>query len=79
MTDNKTVQQILIHAIHLAGGDGLLNRAGKCACLKSDLAPCDRLSVDCRVGYLRICACGDWFLVADRSAATDRCPICRED
>jgi hypothetical protein len=75
----RTVRLILIDAIQAAGADGLMNRAGQCACLVRDLSPADCLSLECQIGYRRMCSCGDWFLVADRSAATDRCPTCRED
>ena len=79
MTSRRTVRLFVIDAIQAAGADGLLNAAGDCACLLRDLAPCDCMSLDCQIGYRRMCSCGDWFLVADRASSVDRCPVCRED
>ena len=79
MVSGRTVHLIVIDAIQGAGADGLLNPAGQCSCIVGDLAPSDCLSLDCQIGYRRMCSCGDWFLVADRASSLDRCPICRED
>jgi hypothetical protein len=79
VTSRRTVQLTLEDAIRAAGGDGLLNADGECACLLNNLAPLDCLSVGCEIGYRRTCSCGEWFMVSDPSAVADRCPNCREE
>jgi hypothetical protein len=54
-----TVLMLVRNGIQAAGGDGLVNSHGQCACVLSDLAPCDCLSAECQIGYRRICSCGD--------------------
>jgi hypothetical protein len=79
MTSRRTVQMVLVDAIQAVGGDGLLNTDGACACLLDDLAPCDCLSVECEIGYRRMCSCGEWFMVSDPSVVADKCQNCGEE
>ncbi len=31
--------------------DGLYNTNGECGCLRTDLAPCGEICIDCKAGY----------------------------
>jgi hypothetical protein len=55
---------ILVAAIQKAGGDGLYNTDGECACVLGDLAPCDGMTLDCTIGRRLTCGkCGGWAVV----------------
>lgn len=47
-----TVSEIIAQYLLAHGFDGLYKPNGECACLVSDLGPCDECwALDCRAGY----------------------------
>jgi len=51
------VEEIIVEYLDKNGYDGLFSQDGECACEKNDLAPCEHISLDCRVGYKTECDC----------------------
>jgi hypothetical protein len=74
----EPITGIVLEIIRNRGADGLLNASVECACLADDLAPCGGIQQECVIGYRRICACGDWFMVPSRESTGDKCEVCRE-
>ena len=57
MTVKEIVKEYLINLEYTA----LFNTDGECACEWDDIAPCDSLCEDCKVGYMVDCAnCRDY-------------------
>jgi len=65
-----TVADIIRAYLAAHGYDGLWSPDGECACLASDLRPCNEPMGSCRPGYKTPCDCGehDWHIAAAREA-----------
>lgn len=66
------VGMIVAEYLEKHGYDGLCDSDGECACLKSDLAPCGEVRMDCQAGWLTPCddADGDFCITTDRPRVT---------
>jgi len=54
------VNKIVLDFLKQNGYDGLYNPDSECACLVSDLAPCDEMTDSCEAGYKTDgCTCGE--------------------
>jgi len=64
-------------AVLLAEGAGLANESLACQCWLDRLEPCGGARSECRIGFRKLCSCGDWFLAPVPNSVETRCPVCR--